>query len=188
MNIESILKRAGGTKTTMGVIEYHFAPLTTEPDAAHVADVTNETHIAQFLAIPEGYRIYNPNGIAAATVAELGLGGEDDEEAKHLEVLNGSSVHPASFDINGKQYALGDIVCLAKNKSTLSADDWNGLSDEARADFIDEALDELKAATPEQDEREKLVILYKEKFNKEPHHNAGVAKLRKELGLPLDEA
>ena len=51
--IESLIRRAKGTRVTMGNTNYHF-----RPDAAdrHVAEVENDAHIARFLAITEGYR------------------------------------------------------------------------------------------------------------------------------------
>ena len=57
MKIESILKRPGGTKVTMGDSLYHFAP--NEQDQ-HVAEVENTDHAKVFLNIPEGYRSLDP--------------------------------------------------------------------------------------------------------------------------------
>ena len=57
MKIESILKRPGGTKVTMGDSLYHFAP--NEQDQ-HVAEVENPDHAKVFLNIPEGYRSLDP--------------------------------------------------------------------------------------------------------------------------------
>ena len=57
MKIESILKRPGGTKVTMGDSLYHFAP--NEQDQ-HVAEVENPDHAKAFLNIPEGYRSLDP--------------------------------------------------------------------------------------------------------------------------------
>ena len=57
MKIESILKRQGGTKVTMGSALYHFAP--NEQDQ-HVAEVENPDHAKVFLNIPEGYRSLDP--------------------------------------------------------------------------------------------------------------------------------
>ena len=57
MKIESILKRPGGTKVTMGDSLYHFAP--NEQDQ-HVAEVENTDHAKVFLNITEGYRSLDP--------------------------------------------------------------------------------------------------------------------------------
>lgn len=55
MDIESILRRAGGTHVTIGATDYSFLP---HPDyaGAHVALVEDEAHIRTFLAIEEGFR------------------------------------------------------------------------------------------------------------------------------------
>ncbi|UFM64240.1 hypothetical protein LOS78_01835 [Paracoccus sp. MA] len=57
MKIESILKRDGGTKVTLGTTRYHFKP--DELDR-HVAEVENPDHAKVFLGIPEGYRSLDP--------------------------------------------------------------------------------------------------------------------------------
>ena len=57
MKIESILKRPGGTKVTMGDSLYHFAP---NDQDQHVAEVENPDHAKVFLNIPEGYRSLDP--------------------------------------------------------------------------------------------------------------------------------
>lgn len=151
MQIECKLKREGGSDIDIGGLIYEFRPL---PDGAHVADVADEEHIARFLAIPEGYRLYKP-------------GQKEDE----LTVgLFGSSSHPASFEIGGKTYRLEDIVASAHAASGLSPEEWNELSEDARADLIDEELDKLAEAAGGADEaltqaRED----YKAKFGKYPH-------------------
>ncbi len=70
MKIESVLKRAGGTKVELDGVEYHFAP---QEDGCHVAEVVKRAHIDRFLAIPEGYRLYLPeeDGQEAAPVAPV---------------------------------------------------------------------------------------------------------------------
>lgn len=52
MKIESILKRAGGTKVTIEGVEYHFKA---DKDGREYAEVSNDSHAAIFLSIPEGY-------------------------------------------------------------------------------------------------------------------------------------
>lgn len=71
MLIELKIKRAGGTKVSMGEQDYHFKPASAEEGAPHVAEVTNEEHIARFLGITEGYRIA-PGSTAAAAPALTG--------------------------------------------------------------------------------------------------------------------
>lgn len=53
MKIESILRREGGSRITMGGVEYHFAP---GEDGRHVCEVGDEGHAERLLAIPEGFR------------------------------------------------------------------------------------------------------------------------------------
>ena len=68
MLIECKIKREGGTR--FGISNggfrnplkeniYHFVPL---DDGAHVAEVTDEVHIARLLDMPEGYRVYSGSG------------------------------------------------------------------------------------------------------------------------------
>lgn len=70
--IESLIRRAKGTRVTMGNTNYHFKP--SANDERHTAEVSNEAHVDRFLAIPEGYReaerLAEPDettGITAAT-------------------------------------------------------------------------------------------------------------------------
>ena len=53
MRIESILRRPGGTRVTLGGVEYHFVP---DADGREFCDVSNHEHAKILLAIPEGYR------------------------------------------------------------------------------------------------------------------------------------
>lgn len=193
MDIECKLKREGGTFVPMGKIEYHFAP---REDGAHVADVQDDDHADRFLGIPEAYRLYRGKAAAPLAASTAPAITSEEEAAKNTggtpgddnadEILLGSSVHPATFDINGKTYALGDVVALAHKDSGLDVKEWNELEDASRADLIDEALDKLQAdangdgAVDGAEERAALVEQYKAKFNKSPG-NMGVAKLRAAL-------
>lgn len=57
MKIESIIRRADGTKVTLDRTNYTFSPADKEnPDSPHICDVTDPRHIAALLAITEGYR------------------------------------------------------------------------------------------------------------------------------------
>jgi hypothetical protein len=60
MQIESILLRDGGTKTEVGGKTYHFRPHPEKGITAHIAEVTEPTHIQRFLSITEGYRPFVP--------------------------------------------------------------------------------------------------------------------------------
>jgi hypothetical protein len=56
--VESIIRRDGGTRVTLGKMAYHFKPM---PDGAHVAVVDDPRHVSRFLSISEGYRVYDPD-------------------------------------------------------------------------------------------------------------------------------
>jgi hypothetical protein len=61
VNIESIIKRKGGTQVVLGGIPYHFEP---NDNGDHVCDVHEPTHIERFLEIKEGFRVYDPEPVA----------------------------------------------------------------------------------------------------------------------------
>lgn len=63
MLIESIIRRAKGTRITLGVATYVFAP---DKDGRHVAEVEDAGHVATLLSIREGYRPADGSIIAAA--------------------------------------------------------------------------------------------------------------------------
>lgn len=130
MEIESKIKRAGGTLIDMGSAKYHFAP---NAEGAHVATVTDEAHQDRFLSISEGYRLYRPG----------------QNSAEPTVTLLGSGSHKASYKIGGKKYALNDIMAAAYTASGLSADEWNELAQETREGLIDEQLDKLADAVGE---------------------------------------
>lgn len=198
MQIECKLKRAGGTTVPMGEKTYHFNPL---DDGAHVAEVTIEEHIARFLSIPEGYRFYNANGhtldlpepVVAASAPV-------DRPEQEVEPVLTSVLHPEHVTIGGQVYTVNQFARMGYDKSGLSAEDWNSLTADTRADFIDEALTELNAAVPDvedeqpadeekphvdaEDSRATLVAKYEAKFNKKPHHKLSDEKIR----AAIDEA
>lgn len=181
MKIESKIKREGGSKILMGRTQYHFAPL---PDGAHVAVVDDEAHQDRFLSITEGFRLYRGAEVAAP-VAALAPAIPDPVAAP--EIALGSDTHPATFDINGKTYQLGDVVELARAASGLDVAEWNELAAETRADLIDDELDKLQGDTNGDgvvdagEERAALAAQYQAKFGKAPHHKAGIEKIRAAL-------
>lgn len=214
MHIECKIQRAGGTHVDMGDAQYHFAP---QPDGAHVALVESERHQDRFLSISEGYRLYRGEhqpAPVAATASEIGLTKAPDAEGvmegaktDFSDILNGSDSHPASFDINGKTYSLGNVVAMAAKSNGLAAAEWNELSAEGRADMIDEELDKLNEAGPaaigaaaggvdavaaaatdgaaasinDDAVRAALVVQFEAKFGKKPHYAIGIEKLRQKL-------
>ncbi len=67
MKIESIIKRPGGTKVTMGKTLYHFKP---DEKDQHVAEVEDQGHIAVFLGITDGYRSLEPLPVVDVSLDE----------------------------------------------------------------------------------------------------------------------
>jgi hypothetical protein len=186
MDIECKLKREGGSFVELGKNTYHFAP---REDGAHVATVAIEAHQERLLSIPEAYKPYlkGAKPVAAPVSAPVQAPTEQPVAQVDVEILLGSSEHPASFDINGKTYQLGDVVAIAHLQSGLEADQWNALSDEDRADLIDAQLDKLAADTngdgevDNAEERAALVKEYEAKFNKKPNGRMSIAKIREAL-------
>lgn len=135
--IECTLKRDGGTKVDLDRTEYHFKP---NAVGAHVAEVSDRSHIRTFLAIPEGYELYTQG--AADSKDEDGL---DDGPV----ILLGSSVHDQVIDLGGgTSISLTDAVIKAHAESGLTADAWNSLSEKGRCFFINEVLDSLEVSDP----------------------------------------
>lgn len=56
--IECVARRQGGSRVTLGGIEYYFRPRPEEGITAHVAEVKNKSHTQRLLSITEGYRFY----------------------------------------------------------------------------------------------------------------------------------
>ncbi|AXE37187.1 hypothetical protein [Chromobacterium phragmitis] len=54
MLIECKQKREGGTVVILGDVLYHFLP---DVQGRHVVEVENDDHVAEFLAIKEGYAL-----------------------------------------------------------------------------------------------------------------------------------
>ena len=189
MKIESILKRQGGTHAEIGGINYHFELLA---DGAHVADVTESSHIDTFLSIPEGYKVYHgtiaPKGNALSVVALKLV--PIPAPTKTTAPLYGSNEHPPMFDVNGKPYTQLEIVAIAFAASGLTCDEWNDLGDDERAAKIDIALDDLADAPPTagdadeavaNDARALLAEQYEAKFGKRPHYRLAADKIKAEL-------
>ncbi|HEJ7283128.1 TPA: hypothetical protein SMF87_004580 [Serratia marcescens] len=134
MKIESIIRRANGTKVRMDSENYHFKPSAADP--RHLAEVTREAHISAFLRIPEGYRL--PDG------EEI-----DEELEKKIDdalTLKSSAIHNANYPIGGKDITLPELIVMAHQDSGLSIDEWNALEDEDRYEIIDRTLEDLHRA------------------------------------------
>lgn len=168
MNIESLLKREGGSKIDLDDKVYHFKP---NAAGAHVADVQDKAHVARFLAIPEGYAIYDPSEATKPA-----------EKKEADEVLLGSDNFDASFEIHGATYSLGEVVAMAHTTSGLSVADWNELPVEERDAIIEAELDALDAAGPAPVlDLEALKAEYKEKTGNHAHHTWDAEKIAEKL-------
>lgn len=200
MKIECKLKRAGGTIVPLDTATYHFTPLT---DGAHVAEVEPEQHIARFLSIPEGYRLYSADGVEPEVPAFAVAASAPVEPTQEpvVEPILTSELHPDHVTIGGQVYTVTEFAKLGFDKAGMSAEDWNSLSSDTRADFIDEALTELNEAVPavaEEDQEQPLAVVvppvappaapvderaalaaeYEDKLGKKPHHKLSADKLR----------
>lgn len=147
MKIECILKREGGSVVDLYGTEYHFEPLA---DGAHVAEVTEETHIDRFLSISEAYKVYHgkdkpkgaPKAIGEAEPANVPA----PAGTKPVGALAGSEQLPPQFEIDGKVITQLEAVQAAFDASGMTSDEWNELADEERAAKIEIALDEMADA------------------------------------------
>ena len=177
MKIECILKRDGGTRTDIGGVAYHFAPLA---DGAHVAEVAQTDHIDRFLSIPEGYRVYHGQAEPKAPPEPITRPAtvQQAEQPKPSAMLSGSEQHPPEFTIAGKVYTQLDVVQMAFAASGLTSDEWNDLGDDERAAKIDIALDDLSETA---DDRAELVAQYEAKFGKKPHGKASIDTIKAKL-------
>lgn len=177
MNIECILKRNGGTRTDIGGVTYHFAPLA---DGAHVAEVTDTAHIDRFLSIPEGYRVYHGQAELKSQPEPITRPDTVKPAKQHKPgvMLSGSDQHPPEFTIAGKVYTQLDVVKIAFSASGLTSDEWNDLGEDERAAKLDIALDDLTEAT---DERAELVAQYEAKFGKKPHGKTSIDTIKAKL-------
>ncbi|WP_278984075.1 hypothetical protein [Sphingobium yanoikuyae] len=79
MLIESLIKRPKGTKITLGIgtaaIAYHFQP---DREGRHVAEVSDQGHAAQVLAIRDGFRAADGTQVAL-------VGGDANAIAEEIE-------------------------------------------------------------------------------------------------------
>ncbi|CAH0339578.1 hypothetical protein [Rhizobium sp. CECT 9324] len=68
------------------------------------------------------------------------------EALSENETLNGSNTLPASIEIaEGHTVQLGDVVMAAHQKSGLSVDAWNALSEEERDGLLNKVIADFKA-------------------------------------------
>jgi hypothetical protein len=139
MKIKTLIVHPKGSVITLPGAEYRPE---IQPDGEQVFEVKDPAHIERLLAITEGFAEYAPGKAAAVKKA-------DDKPAEvaktGAEILVGSSVHPATFEIGGQTFQLGTVVAMAHTASGLSVADWNALADDERHARIDAELDRLEA-------------------------------------------
>ena len=145
MKIECILRRDPPTTVILGTTAYQFKP---DEEGRHVCDVDDTAHLARLLSIGEAYRLpgdapvpeeLKPAIIAHTFPAEAPILAPLDDN-----IIKGSTVHPATFDLGGDASVdIEDVVFHALTLSGLTTSEWNSLPAEDRHNFIDIALDDL---------------------------------------------
>ena len=108
--IECTRKRPKGTQVELDGKKYDFQP---DDEGNHVAIVTNESHVAKFLNVPESFRLFagvapEPEQDTTATAVEIGAvvqqvtqqsaaptvepQGDDDADGPTAEAMEGMSI------------------------------------------------------------------------------------------------
>lgn len=148
MKIESIIKRDPPTEIVLGDTTYKFKP---DDKGRHVAEVTDKHHIARLLSISEGFQLAD-DGEKLPKSVQTELNKEVEERTQGQQatfqpvdenVLKGSTVHPATFNIKGEQVSIEDVIAVAHEESGMTTAEWNAMPDEARAGLIDAILDAM---------------------------------------------
>lgn len=148
MKIESIIKRDPPTEVVLGDTTYKFTP---DDKGRHVAEVTDKHHIARLLSISEGFQLAEdgeklPKSVQTELekeVEERTQGQQATFQPVDENILKGSTVHPATFDIKGEQISIEDVIAVAHEESGMTTAEWNAMPDEARAGLIDAILDAM---------------------------------------------
>ena len=116
MKIESLLRRPGGTKVSLGGVEYHFKPA---PDGREFADVTNMDHVGIFASIREGYRVAGAESSQTETAKPAApeprpayIDGETEPYKDNLEKMD----RVALADLFTKRFGRPPASTLGKNK------------------------------------------------------------------------
>ena len=139
MKIECLLKREGGSKIDLGDEIYHFEP---NAEGVHVAEVTNEDHIATLLAIEEGYKEF---GVEKTKTP-------DKTPVITTLILKGSDWEPVEVEYGeGNKITTAELVSIAFKKSGISEEEWNEAEDEDIENAISATLLELD--TPQEEDK-----------------------------------
>lgn len=138
MLIESLIKRKNGTKVPLNNpdIEYHFKPESNKENAPHLADVTEKSHVAKFLAITEGYAVFDPS------LKETSKPPEKTTKKTEAEVeLKGSTYKPEIVEFgNGNSVRTSALIYTAFEKSGKTVEQWNK---QTKQQIIDELTQEV---------------------------------------------
>lgn len=211
MKIESIIKRTPPTEVVLGDTTYKFQP---DDQGRHVAEVTDKHHIARLLSISEGFQLADGDEkLTKSMKTEINKEVEDRSQGQQTlqpvdeNVLKGSTVHPATFDIKGEQVSIEDVIAVAHEESGMTTAEWNAMPDEARHQLIDAILDAMSGeqaedpANPEtppanpvdpevaaKAELDELKAQWKARTGSLPHYKWNADKIRAELAKPADEA
>lgn len=152
MKIECILRRDPPTLVVLGATAYQFQA---DELGRHVCDVEDNAHLARLLSISEAYRLPGnepvPQELIPAIVEQTLPTAAAILAPVDENLIKGSTVHPATFDLGGAEpVELDDVVAHALDLSGLTTSEWNGLPDEDRHNFIDLALDDLDKREPKE--------------------------------------
>lgn len=148
MKIESILRRDPPTEVVLGDTTYKFLP---DENGRQVAEVTDKHHIARLLSIVEAFQLADENETLPKSVkTELNKELEERTQGQQAtfqpvdeNVLKGSTVHPATFDIKGEQISIEDVIAVAHEESGMTTAEWNAMQEEDRHSLIDAVLDAM---------------------------------------------
>lgn len=113
-----------------------------------VAEVAHEGSIARLLSIKEAYKEYGVE--AAASVSPVA--GDGDEPEVHTSLL-GSSTLPAEIELADDRFVtLGDVVRAAFERTGLTLEHWNQLTDQVRDELLKAEVNFLKVGLETTDE------------------------------------
>ncbi|GJH00218.1 hypothetical protein [Paraburkholderia terrae] len=166
MKIKCILLRQGGTHVELRGTNYHFAP---QADGQHVAEVTDEAHIARFLSIPEAYRVVVETApavvvpeTAAAKIPEPTSQYRGDPALSGITTLQGNAAWtpPPANPPQGGEQSQGDQG--GEKGSAPESDDGEPVTDQSEL-------------------RKLLAAQYKERFGRLPHGKWDAARIDEEL-------
>ena len=163
MKIECKLKREGGSLVTLGNEQYHFAP---DQLDRHVAEVTDEDHVARFLEIPQ-YREIQDDGeprVAATTTGDT-LTPTENQDGNSADDARA----PADGNLQKGAQGEGDVAHDQGAQKTSSDKHDQGAQEKADEQHDQGAQEKEDGVSGELD-IEQARQAYFEAFGKKPHH------------------